>query len=678
MSGPMRMPYLKRIAPYLVVLFGFAMRMYAMDTTWIDGDRANPHGMALLLVHQLSQGQFTDLLLFADDASTGIPNGPVVNYIWAFVSLFERSLLSATALGLIANTLVIAVVYALGRRCFGWTTAIFAATLSAASNWGVYLARGVWHPGQVEISVVATACLLAIGVHAQHPRALRWGFVGALLTAGHYFGAMVMPFQAAIATLAAGAWRPALRRAWVSGFAIGLAGLTAFVSAMILTGRLSLGSFATLNLFRSEAEALTEADLIARDITPFNRNPLGHFLRLASNQDYALTWTSPQVQAYAIRKPLSQARAWFVTAFIGLGLLRMALHWRRPANRFLMVWAALPIVALALIAAWKRDFRIPVYYLLLTAPTMYVAGGYGLAALAQRMHLRAPAVLVACAALVVIPVWNFSAAAETTYRQALISPGFMPLRWSLRLSRLWQQECALINGSNFWWDLSLIESPARWRPDGTRFNDFSSIWTFPPQGGACALKQTGAPLPHSELLPLSLEDGSVVRTYRALTYEMPAQVTTTVNLGWSLLDFSAPDAAAPGDTIHVRHAWRVDALPGEPHADWYFAPFVKLIAPDGRVVVDVDRAVALLGKEWRAGEVQMSDIQIALPNDLPAGAYTLQSSLFDPNQKKNAVYFSADDPSVPILTLERAIQISPWRMRRSALQFMRRNLKFEA
>ena len=29
---------------YLILLFGFAVRMAAIDTTIIDGDRANPHG----------------------------------------------------------------------------------------------------------------------------------------------------------------------------------------------------------------------------------------------------------------------------------------------------------------------------------------------------------------------------------------------------------------------------------------------------------------------------------------------------------------------------------------------------------------------------------------------------------------------------------------------------------
>lgn len=211
------MTTLQRVTPYLIVAFAFAVRVFAMDTTWVDGDRANPHGMALLLVYQLSRGQFTDLLLFADNASTGIPNGPVVNYIWAIASLFERSLTSATALGLMANALTVAVVYKLGRRCFDWATGALAATLVAASNWGVFLARGTWHPGQLEISVAATAYLLAVGVHHRRPRTLVWGFLGALLTAGHYFGAMFMPFQAAIATLAAGAWKPKLRKAWLAG-----------------------------------------------------------------------------------------------------------------------------------------------------------------------------------------------------------------------------------------------------------------------------------------------------------------------------------------------------------------------------------------------------------------------------------------------------------------------------
>lgn len=652
-------PTLKRLAPYLIILFAFAARLYAMDTTYVDGDRANPHGMALLMVNQVSRGQFTDLLFFSDNSSTGIPNGPVMNYVWAGVSLFEKSLLSATAFGLMANVFAVAVVYALGRRCFDWTTGVIAATLIAASNWGVFLARGAWHPAQLEISMVITASLLAMGLHFGKPKYLFWGFFGALLTAGQYFSAIIVPFQAALATLAAGAWKPPLRRAWLAGLGVGIAGLLVFVLAMALTGRFTPDRLSGISLFNREAGVVTEADLIARDITPFNRDPIAHFLRLASNRDYAVTWTNGEVMNFGVREPLSQVVALFVSALIVAGLLRMLLNWRRPANTFLLLWAALPVAALLLIAAFKRDFRVPIYYLLLTVPTMYIAGGQGASWLLGKLNVRRQTAfaLAACAALMIVPAWNFAAAAETVYAQKLINAGFIPLKWAQQLGRQWQRECSTLNGSNYWWDLSLYQAPAQWRPYGTRANDISSIWSFRPEGGTCALTRRAEPMPNSELLTLPLDDGSVIRTDRALPYNIPGEVTMTVNLGWSLLDYSAPAQAKAGETITVTHVWRVDALPGEPLAAWYYAPFIKLIAPDGSTVAGIDNAVALAGSEWRAGDVQASEVKLQLPNDLPAGEYTLQSSLFDPNQKKNAVYFSTAQPGAPILTLDRKITV---------------------
>ena len=480
-----------------------------------------------------------------------------------------------------------------------------------------------------------------------------------MLTAGHYFGAMVMPIQAAIATLAAGAWKPPLRRAWLAGLGIGIAGLVVFVLAMALTGRFTLDRFGGISLFNREAGVVSEGDLIARDITPFNRDPIAHFLRLATNRDYAITWTSGESIGYALREPLTQVIALIISAFIIAGLLRMLLNWRRPANMFLLLWAALPIAALLLIAAIKRDFRIPVYYLLLTVPTMYIAGGYGAAWLLKRLSARqqTSVTLATCAALVLVPAWNFAAAAETVYAQKMIDAGFIPLKWAQQLGRQWQRECSTLNGSNYWWDLSLYQAPAQWRPNGTRDNEFSSIWSFRPEGGTCALTRRAEPMPNSELLTLPLDDGSVIRTDRALPYAMPSEVTMTVNLGWSLLEYSAPAQAKTGDVIPVRHVWHVDALPNEPYANWYFAPFIKLIAPDGKVVVDINGGVALPGQDWRAGDLQASEVKLQLPKDLPAGEYTIQSSLFDPNQKKNAVYFSTSQPGTPILTLDRKISV---------------------
>lgn len=67
------------------------------------------------------------------------------------------------------------------------------------------------------------------------------------------------------------------------------------------------------------------------------------------------------------------------------------------------------------------------------------------------------------------------------------------------------------------------------------------------------------------------------------------------------------------------------------------APFVKLLDADGKELLQVDRAPALLGYQWRSGHVLVSSVYLDVPVDLSAGSYTLAMSLFDPNQKKNAV-----------------------------------------
>jgi hypothetical protein len=372
-----------------------------------------------------------------------------------------------------------------------------------------------------------------------------------------------------------------------------------------------------------------------------------------------VTWTDPTGDAFAIREPLSQVLASLLTVAVAAGLIRMLLNIGRPVNRFLLAWAALPLGMLMMLVAAKPDFRVAVYYLTLAVPVAYVAGGYGTTWALSLIRARGMIGGVAlCATIAILSAWNASAAADTAFRRPFIQPGFMPLRWARELGSLWQRECATINGSNHWWELSLIESARRWKAGGVHLGDASSIWTFAPEGGGCALQSSGLPLPHAEPLLLRL-GGEPVRTQRALPYAAPPGIQTSVNLGWSLLEFSAPEHARAGETLTVQHAWRVDSLPSEPYSSWYFAPFIKLIAPDGRIAAEVDNAVALQGWEWRRGEIQVSEVALRLPADLAPGVYRVVSSLFDPNQKKNAVYFGVGGDSSPTLTLERTLRILP-------------------
>lgn len=650
---------LRKLAPFLIVLVAFAFRMYAADTTWVDKDRANPHAIGLIIVDTIRAGRFADLPLFSDPASIQLPNPPIISYFWSFVALFDRTLYAANAIGLMLNVVAVAIAYRLARRLFTWEAAVVAATLMAASNWGVYLARGTWHPGHLEIGVVLCAWLLASGIHRRDSRNLVRGFVAVVLTAGTDMKAFALFAQAFAATIAAGATARALRKAWLAGMAICAAGLMLYALALAASGQINV---ILNNSLTAPPPIYTAEELIGRDVTQFNRETIPHFFRLASNADYAITWTNPAIGAHAIRVPLAQVQAGLISLAILAGLIVLVWRWRVPAHRFLLLWTLVPIVGLMLVAALKPEFRVPPYYLLVTSPVMYLCGGIGTALALRRARATPMATIALCAALMIVPAWNFYAAAETVYTQPYLgSPVFIPLRWAQRLGALMRTECRTVTNSGAgleWWAISLSERPDIRRDEGARFNEISSAWSIEPGGGVCAFKQTGAPMPNAEYLWVPLDDGTSLRVDHARPYPGGNDGSKTVNLGWTLMDFDAPLRATAGTTLTVRHAWRVDTLPTEPYTEWYFAPFIKLVAPDGRVVANVDRAVAILGWGWRAGELILSDVQISLPKDLPPGEYTLDSSLFDPNQKKNAVYFDPAAPGVPILNLKRSITVS--------------------
>ncbi|MCX6018364.1 MAG: hypothetical protein NTZ50_07665 [Chloroflexi bacterium] len=50
-------------------------------------------------------------------------------------------------------------------------------------------------------------------------------------------------------------------------------------------------------------------------------------------------------------------------------------------------------------------------------------------------------------------------------------------------------------------------------------------------------------------------------------------------------------------------------------------------------------------------------MHLKIPADAAPGRYTLEFSLFDPNQKKNAVYFDPRDPATPVVVLKRTIVV---------------------
>jgi hypothetical protein len=61
---------------------------------------------------------------------------------------------------------------------------------------------------------------------------------------------------------------------------------------------------------------------------------------------------------------------------------------------------------------------------------------------------------------------------------------------------------------------------------------------------------------------------------------------------------------------------------------------------------------------WRPGDIIISNVRLKVPADAAPGIYKLKISLFDPNQKVNAVFFVPGAPDKPILNLERSLTIT--------------------
>jgi hypothetical protein len=64
-----------------------------------------------------------------------------------------------------------------------------------------------------------------------------------------------------------------------------------------------------------------------------------------------------------------------------------------------------------------------------------------------------------------------------------------------------------------------------------------------------------------------------------------------------------------------------------------------------------------LGWVWQPGALLLNTAQLRIPSNVPAGEYTLEISLFDPGQLKNAVYFDPVAPATPIVTIQRQLSI---------------------
>ncbi len=666
----------------------FAFRMHGLEHVRQNYDRAYPHGLGLFIRQAVAEGRFDQLPAASLLASINLPNPAGASYFYALLTAIEPGAYVATALNAMLGTLVAAVAFNLARRLFGGWAAFVAGLLAGVSLWAAWVARGAWLQGPLEAMGALTLWLAMNGLARGKPKHLFTAFAWAAACLHTYLVAAGLLAQLVAATLIgalhlhrSGRWSAGLRCAAAAGTA------TCVLSALVYAGAV-ISARASLTAVVNNPHAFNEETRAGR----LNLDPINHALRIASGRDFENTFVEPDAPMFELRDRWSDARATIIDAllWIGLGMLAIRAAGRSRPNparaltsRIALGWFVLPILTTFLIAnAVMRDWKVHVFYLLLTSPMPYALAGAPFALLERAarhvsrrtryaiLALASPAAVVAVA----IPWWNALGEAEATARFPYHHDGLysLPLLWQMRLAERWRAlGCVTLHAQeDERWMASLLGDARPARAEEIHIKGASSVWQVRPEGGECALLMAESPAPaRAEAFPMPIPGQKrtdrtpvMLMLYRALPLESalrPSDGTFTVNLGegWRLLELRTPAAAYPGETITVTHDWLVGLPPAEPHWSWYFAPFVKLFAPDGRMILQVDNAPAILGYRWRAGHVQTSAVRFALPADLPTGEYTLEMSLFDPNQKKNAVYFDPKQPSTPVVTIQRVLLV---------------------
>jgi hypothetical protein len=655
-----------RLAPLLIVLLAVAFRLWGLNGIAHSYDRGYPHGLGLLIRDAIAAGRWSDLPVVGVLASINLSNPAGASYFWALFGTLDANPYTATVfVALLHAVVVCSAAQRISARLFGETAGLLAGLLAATSIWGGWVARGAWLQGTLEVFAALCAWLLFNGFARNKPRRVAAGFIVAAVAAQTYLTAFGL-FAQVIASAGIGllgiygAQRlidRSLKRALVIGTA-----------ALVLSLGLYAAAFAAS---RGDVRAaIDNPNAINTDLAPgaMNLDPVTHALRLASGRDYENTYGA--VSELAARDTLSDVQATAIDLLIVAGVIStLVLARRSTPHRLVLAWFIVPILATGLIAnIVMRDWKVHVFYLILASPMMHVLAS---APLGWLQH-RQPAVATAMALLIALPhsaimAANLDADVANRARFPLDYRALdgIPLSTAARLSHELGQTCdQIINSDDPIWLASWIDGNRLMRKVSYAANVVSAIAQIDPAGQACHIGAAPSPLADRtrviELGGINESDQSPARVvigYLPQPNLAASAPLYTTNIGWSLLTLDSPASARPGETIVLRHVWRVDQLPSEPYANWYVAPFVNLIGPDSQRIAAIDQARALPGYAWRPGAQLLSHIRLTIPAAAPAGRYTLQFSLFDPNEKKNAVYFDPRDPALPIVVLERVIDV---------------------
>lgn len=655
-----------RVAAFCVIALGFGLRVFFIPAARQNFDRGFPHGLGLFILDAIARGDWSGLPQVSLDSTIGLANPAGASYAWALVGLFDRSAYAATAVSAMLSVVGLAMIFDLARRFLSPWPAVTACALAAVSAWAITFADGAWVQGQLEFCAVCSAWVLWIGLRDANPGRVFVGLAVTALLTQTYVVAYVLVLQAAVACVLC------LRRSLLIPIAAGLAVCLGMFGAHMLA---SQGSPQAALSFWSRFQTAQSAQ--AQSVSGVDLSGLDHARRLVTARDSSLigaTGASPDTTPFLeLRRGLGDARATALDlallAGVGLAIWRM----RDPRQRLMLAWFSVPVAAAIVVASLREGQLVHPFYLLTTAPAGVMLAAAPLSRLRGRRAALPVTLILMLSALA--PVSDILLRAD--FARKVLYAGPAEGMYGLNLGELsvlqreWRAfgcdavaiyEDDPLNQSKSHspnWARSLVE-PLPYAGD--------EVWRVTPGGQAFMM-------PQSESLCVAGLDSAawisgrgaesplgeaILRTQR-LSADVPAGPLPDpldTNIGWQLIGLEAPRTARAGDRLTIRHVWRVNSLPDEPHGAWYFAPFAKLIDGRGAARASQDGAPSIIGYAWQPGNLIISDLVLNVPADLPAGDYALELSLFDPNQAKNAVYFDPAQPGTPQITIRRAVQVT--------------------
>ncbi len=688
-----RIKFLKKLAPYFILLLALAIRLYRLDLSRYSHDSAIPFSYGIRIVEAIADRNWKDIPLLSLVSGVRVQNPVGASFFWALVAYFDRSPYSGTVISVLLNVLGVAMLYDLGRKLLGARAGVIAAMLMATSIYSIYISRATWIQGQLEFCCVCAAWLIMPALAEHRPRRLLAGFVFTSFAMQTYLAAMAVAVPVTLCTATSCLLSPTLRRAARKPFAIGFAACVVsvlfFAAILLAQGASSVQDFSAVY-----AQENAPPPPVQRTDRRIDLDAITYALQIAGGVDFDF---SKELMGFWVYGPdtlapnLNRIYVTIVAALAMIGAIRLASSVFRITGRrkyvgtgdgnehlaasSILIWFFWGIVLSIILVLVLPRLEVRPQYMLLTAPA-----GYLLAAAAfiprglpsstlepnretQLVPARAlsygAVTLCALAALNGIPrvLANYGAIQKNLFVDRL---DFLPIGAQVRLARVWRADCIEIaNPQLQFWTAASFQTAKNIRFAGAENDAQSDVWIVRNAGGTCTSRISTESAPVlADVIPVQLSPNTLVNVYRSAPINeatLASQLGAPnfrplhLNLEWTLLAQSVPKTAHAGETISVTQAWRIDSLPADLNLDAvHFTQFVDLKYPNGTSARLLSNGHLTYGRLWRPGDFVLGRLTPTLPADLPPGNYELSLSLFDGKLQKNAVYFDLNERGEPI------------------------------